>query len=146
MNSAAILQAQDNAAKRSFDILQPAGWPKPKGYSNGILAQGRMVFVGGQIGWNERGEFAADFTGQVRQALANIVAVLKEGGAAPGDLVRLTWYVVDMEEYLGALAAIGRVYREIIGGHYPTMALVQIVRLVEPDARVEIEATAVLPA
>ena len=146
MISTAILHVQGTDAEASSRTLQPAGWPKPKGYSNGILAQGRMIFVGGQIGWNERGEFAKDFTDQVRQALANIVAVLAEGGAAPGDLVRLTWYVVDMEEYLGALADIGRVYREIIGAHYPTMAMVQVVRLVEPDARVEIEATAVMPA
>ena len=127
-------------------VLQPQGWPRPKGYANGILAQGPTIYVGGQIGWDEQGRFPADFVGQVRQTLANIVAVLAEGGAEPRDLVRLTWYVVDMEEYLGAQDAIGAAYRDIIGRNYPTMALVQVTRLVEPLARVEIEATAVLSA
>ena len=125
--------------------LLPEGWPRPKGYANGILAEGRTIYVGGQIGWDEKGAFPPDFVGQVRQTLENIVAVLAEGGAGPKDLVRLTWYVVDMDEYAGALADVGRVYREVIGKHYPTMALVQVVRLVEAKARVEIEATAVLP-
>ena len=125
--------------------LLPEGWPRPKGYANGILAEGRTIYVGGQIGWDEHGEFPADFVGQVRQTLANIVAVLAEGGSGPQDLVRLTWYVVDMEEYAGNLPGVGRAYREIIGRHYPTMALVQVVRLVEAKARVEIEATAVVP-
>lgn len=125
--------------------LLPPGWPRPKGYANGILAEGKTIYVGGQIGWNEQGQFPPDFVGQVRQTLANIVAVLAEGGASPADLVRLTWYVVDMDEYAGALPEIGAVYRELIGRNFPTMALVQVVRLVEREARVEIEATAVIP-
>lgn len=145
MTSPATLKAQAAPAKGVRRALQPAGWPKPKGYSNGILATGPTIYIGGQIGWDAEGAFPADFVGQVRQTLLNIVAVLAEGGATPADLVRLTWYVVDMEEYAGALAAIGQAYREVIGPHYPTMALVQVVRLVEAQARVEIEATAVLP-
>lgn len=144
MTSPAALTPQKDDDKPSRQVLQPGGWPKPRGYANGIMASGRTIYVGGQIGWNEQGEFSSDFVEQVRQTLANIVAVLAEGGADPADMVRLTWYVVDMEEYSGALPAIGRVYREVIGAHYPTMALVQVVRLVEAAARVEIEATAVL--
>lgn len=144
MTSTVPPQTTDAPAGRR--VLQPADWPKPRGYANGILATGPMIFTGGQIGWNERGQFPADFVGQVRQTLSNVVEVLAAGGAAPSDLVRLTWYVVDMEEYLGALAGVGKVYREVIGAHYPTMALVQVVRLVEAQARVEIEATAVLSA
>ena len=144
MTSPATVETKASPAAGGRRVLQPGGWPRPRGYSNGILATGPAIYVGGQIGWDERGAFPADFVGQVRQTLANIVAVLAEGGATPADLVRLTWYVVDMEEYAGALPAIGQVYREIIGAHYPTMALVQVVRLVEAQARVEIEATAVL--
>ena len=134
-----------SSAPASRRDLLPPGWPRPKGYANGILAEGKTIYVGGQIGWNEQGEFPPDFVGQVRQTLANIVAVLAEGGASPEHLVRLTWYVVDMDEYAGALPDVGRAYREVIGRHFPTMALVQVVRLVEREARVEIEATAVIP-
>jgi enamine deaminase RidA (YjgF/YER057c/UK114 family) len=126
-------------------VLQPAGWPAPKGYANGMSADGRMVVTGGVIGWDAEEKLAPDFIGQVRQALSNISAILSEGGARPEHLVRLTWYVVDMEEYLGNLKALGKIYREIFGAHYPAMALVQVVRLVELAARVEIEATAVVP-
>jgi enamine deaminase RidA (YjgF/YER057c/UK114 family) len=126
-------------------VLQPSGWPAPKGYANGMTADGRIVVTGGVIGWDIAGHLPADFTAQVRQALSNIAAILAEGGAKPEHLVRLTWYVVDMEEYLGNLKALGQVYREIFGAHYPAMALVQVVRLVELAARVEIEATAVVP-
>jgi len=126
-------------------VLQPAGWPAPKGYANGMTADGRIVVTGGVIGWDAEEKLAADFIGQVRQALSNIAAILAEGGARPEHLVRLTWYVVDMEEYLGNLKALGKIYREIFGAHYPAMALVQVVRLVELAARVEIEATAVVP-
>jgi enamine deaminase RidA (YjgF/YER057c/UK114 family) len=126
--------------------LQPAGWPRPKGYSNGMMAQGRLVLTGGVVGWDAEERFADGFVAQVRQVLTNIVAILAEAGARPEHLMRLTWYVVDMEEYTSSLKAIGEAYREVIGPHYPTMALVQVVRLVEPRARVEIEATAVLPA
>ncbi|GLH79115.1 enamine deaminase RidA [Bradyrhizobium sp. SSBR45G] len=126
-------------------VLQPSGWPMPKGYANGISAEGRIVVTGGVIGWDENEKLADGFVAQVRQALANIAAILAEGQARPEHLVRLTWYVVDMDEYLGNLKDLGRIYREIFGSHYPAMALVQVVRLVEKAARVEIEATAVVP-
>ncbi len=127
--------------------LNPKTWAKPKGYANGIAARGTLVFVAGQIGWN--GATAAfetdDFVGQVKQALANIVAVLAEGGARPEHIVRFTWYVTDKQEYMASLPAMGRAYREVIGRHYPTMALVEVRALVEDRAKVEIEATAVIP-
>ena len=127
--------------------LNPKTWAKPKGYANGIAARGTLVFVAGQIGWN--GATAAfetdDFIGQAKQALVNIVAVLAEGGAKPEHIVRLTWYVTDKQEYMAALPAMGRAYREVIGRHYPTMALVEVRALVEDRAKVEIEATAVVP-
>jgi enamine deaminase RidA (YjgF/YER057c/UK114 family) len=129
----------------SPQILQPSGWPAPKGYANGMAADGRLVVTGGVIGWDTAGHLPEGFVLQVRHALSNIAAILAEGGARPEHLVRLTWYVVDMEEYLANLKALGRVYRELFGAHYPAMALVQVVRLVEQAARVEIEATAVVP-
>ena len=126
-------------------ILQPSGWPMPKGYANGIAADGRIVVTGGVIGWDAREQLAQGFVAQVRQTLVNIAAILAEGDARPEHLVRLTWYVVDIEEYLSNLKELGKIYREIFGNHYPAMALVQVVRLVERAARVEIEATAVVP-
>jgi enamine deaminase RidA (YjgF/YER057c/UK114 family) len=126
-------------------VLQPNGWPMPKGYANGMAADGRFVVTGGVIGWDTQQNLAPDFIGQVRQTLRNIAEILAEGGAKPEHLVRLTWYVVDIEEYLANLKELGRVYREMFGAHYPAMALVQVVRLVEKAARVEIEATAVVP-
>jgi enamine deaminase RidA (YjgF/YER057c/UK114 family) len=126
-------------------ILRPSGWPAPKGYANGMAADGRLVVTGGVIGWDSQGHLPAGFVTQVRQTLSNISAILAEGGARPEHLVRLTWYVVDMEEYLANLKMLGQVYRDIFGVHYPAMALVQVVRLVEKAARVEIEATAVVP-
>jgi enamine deaminase RidA (YjgF/YER057c/UK114 family) len=117
----------------------------PKGYANGMTAEGRLVVTGGVIGWDINGHLPTDFTAQVRQTLRNIAAILAEGGAGPEHLVRLTWYVVDMDEYLASLKALGQIYREVFGTHYPAMALVQVVRLVEKQARVEIEATAVVP-
>jgi enamine deaminase RidA (YjgF/YER057c/UK114 family) len=126
-------------------VLQPSGWPAPKGYANGMAADGRLVVTGGVIGWDILGHLPDDFIAQVRQTLSNIAAILAEGGAKPEHLVRLTWYVVDIEEYLANLRGLGQVYREIFGAHYPAMALVQVVRLVEKAARVEIEATAVVP-
>jgi enamine deaminase RidA (YjgF/YER057c/UK114 family) len=126
-------------------VLQPAGWPTPKGYANGMAAEGRIVVTGGVVGWDANGIFPTEFLGQIRQTLANIVAILREGGAGPEHLVRLTWYVVDVEEYLADPKGLGRIYREVIGAHYPAMAVVQVVRLVEKAARVEIEATAVVP-
>jgi enamine deaminase RidA (YjgF/YER057c/UK114 family) len=126
-------------------VLQPAGWPMPKGYSNGMSAEGRVVVTGGVVGWDAGGVFPEAFLDQVRQTLTNIVAILREGGAGPEHLVRLTWYVVDVEEYLADPKGLGRIYREVVGAHYPAMAVVQVVRLVEKAARVEIEATAVVP-
>ena len=126
-------------------MLLPEGWPQPKGYANGVTAQGRMVFVGGQIGWDREGRFPDGFVAQVRQTLENIAAVLAEAGAGPEHLVRLTWYVVDIDEYAAALRELGQAYRAVCGTHYPAMTLVQVARLVEASARVEIEATAVVP-
>lgn len=133
------------ASPQGPQVLQPSGWPAPKGYANGMMADGRIVVTGGVIGWDAEKHLPAEFTAQVRQALSNIAAILAEGGARPEHLVRLTWYVVDIEEYLADLKTLGQVYREIFGAHYPAMALVQVVRLVEKGARVEIEATAVVP-
>jgi len=142
-------EALDLAAKtetsEARQILQPSGWPAPKGYANGIAADGRIVVTGGVIGWDHHGHLAKGFVAQVRQTLRNIAAILAEGNARPEHLVRLTWYVVDMDEYLANLKELGSSYREIFGAHYPAMALVQVVRLVEQAARVEIEATAVVP-
>ena len=129
-----------------MEFLQPEGWAKPRGYANGIAASGRMVFVSGMIGWDADGVFHTDdFACQVRQALANIVAVLAEGGAKPEHIVRMTWYVLDKKEYVAAYPEIGVAYRELIGRHYPTMTAVQVAGLVEDRARVEIEVTAVVP-
>lgn len=133
------------AATSGLQVLQPSGWPQPKGYANGIMAEGRLIVTGGVVGWDAAGRFADGFAAQVRQTLENIVAILAEGGARPDHLVRLTWYVVDLEEYISNLKALGKIYRDVIGVHYPSMALVQVVRLVEPSARLEIEATAVVP-
>jgi enamine deaminase RidA (YjgF/YER057c/UK114 family) len=130
----------------SHEILHPKNWKPARGYANGVAASGRMIFTGGLIGWNAEQEFETDdFAGQVAQALRGIVEVLACGGAKPEHLVRLTWYVTDKAEYLGSLKEIGQAYKNIIGRHYPAMALVQVVGLVEDRARVEIEATAVIP-
>jgi enamine deaminase RidA (YjgF/YER057c/UK114 family) len=127
--------------------LEPAGWKAPSGYANGIEVEGRMVFVSGQIGWDSDSKLVApDLTAQVRQALRNIEAVLKCANAGVNHIARMTWYVVDLDEYRRERRAIGDVYREIMGEHYPAMSLVQVAGLVEPGARVEIEATAVVPA
>ena len=126
--------------------LQPPGWPRPKGYANGIEASGRLVFVAGQIGWDESGAFpSGDLAGQVRQTLSNVLAVLAEAGAGPEHVVRLTWYVTDRDEYLGSLKEIGTAYREVMGRHFPAMAVVAVSGLIEAQAKVEIEATAVVP-
>ena len=126
--------------------LQPPGWPRPSGYANGIEARGRLVFVAGQIGWDPSGEVPdADLAGQVRRTLENVVAVLAEAGAGPEHVARLTWYVTDRDEYAGALKEIGAAYREVMGRHFPAMAVVVVAGLVEPRAKVEIEATAVIP-
>lgn len=129
-----------------LEKLQPVGWAEPKGYSNGLLTRGALLFVGGQIGWNAQQEFESDdFLAQTRQALLNIAAVLKAGGAQPEHMVRMTWYVVDRDEYLASLKALGGVYREIMGKNFPTMTCVQVAGLMEARARVEIEVTAVVP-
>lgn len=129
-----------------IEILQPPGWVRPKGYSNGIAASGRQIYVSGMIGWDAEGRFQTDdFIGQTRQALENIVAVLREAGAGPQHIVRMTWYVLDRREYLDAGAALGAAYRDVIGRHYPAMSAVQVAGLMEARARVEIEVTAVVP-
>ena len=128
------------------DTLLPKGWRRPAGYANGVAARGRTIYVAGQIGWNAQGKFETDdFTAQVRQALANVRAVLEAGGAAPRHLTRLTWYVTDKHEYLANLPAIGAAYREVIGRIFPAMTLIEVKGLLEARARVEIEATAVVP-
>ena len=126
-------------------VLLPEGWPRPKGYSNGVEASGRMVFVAGQIGWDAEGRFPEGFAAQFRQTLDNTLAVLAEAGAGPEHVVRMTWYVVDKAEYLGCLRDIGAIWRERIGPHYPAMAVVEVKGLIEDAARVEIETTAVVP-
>jgi enamine deaminase RidA (YjgF/YER057c/UK114 family) len=126
-------------------VLQPEGWPRPRGFANGVLAEGRMVFVAGMIGWDAAGELAGDdLPSQVRQALANVLAVLAEAGAGADNVVRLTWYVTDRREYLAQQREIGAAYREVMGRHFPAMAVVEVSGLVEERAKVEIEATAVL--
>ncbi|MFL6566589.1 MAG: RidA family protein [Burkholderiales bacterium] len=127
-------------------ILQPPGWTRAKGFSNGIAANGTLVFVAGQIGWTGECKWESrDFAGQFRQALLNVISVLKEAQGRPEHIVRLTWYVLDKKEYLAALEDVGAAYRELMGRHYPTMAVVQVSGLVEDEARLEIEATAVVP-
>lgn len=129
-----------------MQVLHPKNWARPKGFANGVVAEGRLVFVAGQVGWNAEHEFeSADFVAQVEQALANIVAVLAEAGAGPEHLVRLTWYVTHKSEYLSRLSEVGNAYRRVIGRHFPAMTLVQVMALVEDRAKVEIEATAVVP-
>ncbi len=128
-------------------ILQPEVWAKPIGYANGVAATGRTLFVGGQIGWNERCEFETDdFVEQVHQTLKNVVAVLAAGGGEPHHITTMTWYFTDKQEYLGNLRGIGQAYRDTIGRHYPAMAAMQVVALVEDRAKIEIQATAVIPA
>lgn len=128
-------------------ILRPEGWPRPRGYENGVVQSGKIVSLAGQIGWDPvTSRFESDdVVAQVRQALHNIIELLLNAGARPTDLVRLTWYMTDRSEYLGSLKEIGAVYREIVGEHYPAMSVVFVSALVEERARVEIEATAVIP-
>jgi enamine deaminase RidA (YjgF/YER057c/UK114 family) len=126
-------------------ILQPAGWPRPRGYSNGLMAEGRIVVTGGIVGWDVEGRFPDGFVEQAHQCFLNIAAILAEAGAGPEHLVRLTWYVTDIEEYLADAKALGQAYRGVFGRSFPAMATVQVVRLVERAAKIEIEATAVLP-
>jgi enamine deaminase RidA (YjgF/YER057c/UK114 family) len=130
----------------SIETLQPAEWPRPRGYANGVAARGRMIFISGQIGWDAQGQFGSDnLTEQVRQALRNIVRVLKEARGEPRHLVRLTWYVLSRDAYLREAREIGAAYREVLGKHFPAMSVVEVRGLVEQRALVEIEATAVIP-
>jgi enamine deaminase RidA (YjgF/YER057c/UK114 family) len=129
-----------------MDILQPPGWAQPKGYSNGVAARGRVVSVSGMVGWDGQGQFHTDdFVSQARQALENIVAVLREADAGPEHIVRMTWYVLDKREYLACGRELGVAYRDVIGRHYPAMSAVQVAGLMEERARVEIEVTAIVP-
>ena len=125
-------------------VLLPEGWPRPKGYSNGVAATGELIFVAGQIGWDQTGAFPDGFAAQFRQTLDNTLAVLAEAGAGPEHIVRMTWYVVDKSEYLAALRDVGAAWRERIGPHYPAMAVVEVKGLIEDAARIEIETTAVV--
>lgn len=127
------------------DVLQPPHWPRARGYANGVKARGSLIVTAGHVGWNERGEFADGLVAQVGQVLSNIVSVLEAGGAGPEHLVRLTWYVTDVADYRANQAAIGKAYREVVGRHFPAMAVVEVSGLVEPEALVEIEAMAVVP-
>jgi enamine deaminase RidA (YjgF/YER057c/UK114 family) len=136
-----LFEERDEAPR----TLQPQGWPRPHGYANGVSARGRVIVTGGMIGCDIMENVVEGFVAQVRLALLNIRAVLAEGGAGPEHLVRLTWYVLDMEEYRRSRKDLGRVYREVIGANYPAMAVVGVKELYEPKARVEIEATAVVP-
>ena len=129
-----------------MQILQPPGWARPRGYSNGMAAKGHIVFIAGQIGWDEQCHFQTDdFAGQVRQALANVLSVLAQAGGRSDHIARMTWYVVDKRAYLEASRSIGQAYRELMGSHYPAMTAVQVSALIEDRALVEIEATAVIP-
>jgi len=125
--------------------VQPESWPQPKGYSNGMMARGTLLLTGGLVGWDKDGKFPQGFVAQVRQTLENIIAVLEAGGASPAHIMRMTWYVTDMDAYRTSLREIGAAYRDTIGRHFPAMALVQVVSLVEPDALVEIETSAMIP-
>ena len=133
------------ATSGGLTFLNPQGWPQPRGYSNGIKARGEMVFVGGMVGWDEQQKFPQGFVAQTEQLLKNIVAVLREGGAGPEHVVRMTWYVTDMEAYRSSLPELGKTYREVMGRNFPAMALVHVMGLVEREALLEIETTAVLP-
>ena len=129
-----------------MQILQPPSWARAKGFSNGIVASGKMVFIAGQVGWTGQGEWKEKtFAGQFRQTIKNILDVLAEAKGKPEHIVRMTWYVLDRDEYLASLKEVGAAYRELMGRHYPTMAVVQVSGLVEREAKLEIEATAVIP-
>lgn len=129
-----------------FQILLPEGWPRPPGYSNGVIAEGRQIFIAGQVGWDAEGRFrSSHMADQVKQSLENILAILAEAKARPEHIVRLTWYVTSRDEYHAELKQIGAAYRAVMGKHFPVMSVVQVVALMEAQAKVEIEATAVIP-
>lgn len=137
---------QYSSTQGAMQVLQPPTWARPRGYANGVAASGRLVFISGQIGWDGQCRFqSTDFVNQVGQALQNVLAVLAEAGGGPEHIARLTWYIVDKQEYLASGKELGSVYRELMGNHYPAMSVVQVAALVEDLARVEIEATAVIP-
>jgi len=128
------------------NTLLPKGWVRPKGYANGILAEGRLIFTAGIVGWNAQEQFTtSDLAGQFRQVITNTLAILAEADAGPEHIVRMTWYVVSRDEYIREISVIGSVWRELIGKHFPAMAVVEVSALVEPEARIEIETTAVVP-
>lgn len=140
------MASSTNVPSSNLEFLQPPGWVQPKGYANGIVASGRQIYVGGTIGWNAQQEFTTDdISEQTRQTLENVVAILAEANAGPEHVVRMTWYVINKQEYLDAAKQIGAAYRSVMGYHFPAMALVQVVALVEDRAKVEIETTAVIP-
>jgi enamine deaminase RidA (YjgF/YER057c/UK114 family) len=129
-----------------MQFLQPPGWPRPRGYANGVAAEGRLVFVAGQIGWDATGRVVSDdLVAQFRQTLENTLAVLREGGAGPQHVARMTWYVTDKQEYLARAPELGEIYRALMGRHYPAMAVVEVKALIENRANIEIETTAVVP-
>jgi enamine deaminase RidA (YjgF/YER057c/UK114 family) len=133
-------------SRMPFQILLPEGWPRPRGYSNGVLAEGRQIFVAGQVGWDAQGRFESlDLAGQVKQSLENVLAVLAAADARPEHIVRLTWYVTSRDEYHAELPQIGTAYRAVMGRHFPAISVVQVVALMEAQAKIEIEATAVIP-
>jgi enamine deaminase RidA (YjgF/YER057c/UK114 family) len=137
---------QHTNANEPPQILQPSAWPRPSGYTSGLVTRGRLIFLSGQIGWDDQQRFqSTNFLAQARQALQNILTILAEADAQPEHIVRLTWYIVDKQEYLACVKELGTIYRELMGKHYPTMTMIQVASLIEDQARVEIEATAVLP-
>lgn len=136
----------DGPAMHQPETILPPGWPRPKGYANGMAARGRLVFVGGQVGWTPAQTFESDdFIDQLRQALQNVVAVLEAAGATPAHVTQLTWYLTSRDEYVARLAEVGAVYREVFGRHYPAMAAVEVTALIEPRAKIELQAIAVVP-
>ncbi len=139
-------QGESDTSDMPFSTIQPEGWPSPRGYANGVVAAGGMIFVAGQVGWDERHIFrSTDLVDQIRQALQNVITVLAAGGARPVHIVRLNWYLADKDEYKNRRKEIGVVYRELMGAHYPAMTAVQVGGFIEEGACVEIEATAMLP-
>src|SRR5712691_2448742 len=141
-----MVKRQTDSSESQMQLLHPKNWAPTKGFSNGVAAEGRQVFVAGQVGWNARQEIVSDdFVAQVEQALRNVVEILAEADARPEHLVRLTWYITDRREYLARSSEVGQAYRRVIGRHFPAMTLVQVMALVEDRAKVEIEATAVVP-
>lgn len=145
MSVSDISTRQEAGSASGLETLLPEGWPKPKGYANGMAGEGRVVLTGGQVGWTPEGVFSPDFVEQVRQTLENVVKVVEAAGGRADHIGRLTWYVTDMEKYRSSLRDLGPAYRSVLGRHFPSMAVVQVLSLVEPEAMVEIEGTAIIP-